>query len=180
MKYFFIPCIIHFLAKNIMKLKTILCVLCFAGSAAATYAQTSDAEADAVINLLGIQKREAISKLVHVAPNDSASFWKIYDQYEKENKQTAKERLGLYEKTVQAYSNLTPAIADSLANEFFKNRFDQEKSIQAYYKKIKDATDPIVAFEFYQAEVYLLTQIRAQIIQQIPTYGQLVNAAKQK
>jgi hypothetical protein len=30
----------------------------------------------------------------------------------------------------------------------------------------------MIAFEFYQAEVYLLTQIRAHIMQQIPTYGQ--------
>jgi len=42
------------------------------------------------------------------------------------------------------------------------------------------ATNSVVALEFYQAEVYLLTQIRAQIMQQIPTYGQLVAASKKK
>ena len=42
------------------------------------------------------------------------------------------------------------------------------------------ATNPVLAFQFYQAEVYLLTQIRATIMQQIPTYGQLVNAAKKQ
>jgi hypothetical protein len=31
------------------------------------YAQTSDAEADAIINLLGVQKREAVAKLVSVS-----------------------------------------------------------------------------------------------------------------
>jgi hypothetical protein len=73
---------------------------------------------------------------------------------------------------------MTPAIADSLASHYFTNRFEQEKSLQEYYNKIKAATNPVIAFEFYQAEVYLLTMIRAQIMQQIPTYGQLINASK--
>ena len=67
---------------------------------------------------------------------------------------------------------MTPAIADSLAAKYFTNRIEQEKSLQVYYNKIKAATNAIIAFEFYQAEVYLLTQIRAHIMQQIPTYGQ--------
>src|SRR6478609_4030076 len=138
----------------------------------ATYAQTSDAEADAIINLLGVQKREAVSMLVSVSSKDSVAFWKIYDEYAQANKATAKSRIKLYEKTAIAYSDMTPARADSLATKYFLNRQEQEKSLETYYKKVKAATNPIVAFEFYQAETYLLTQIRAQIMQQIPTYGQ--------
>jgi len=67
---------------------------------------------------------------------------------------------------------MTPATADSLAKQYFENRFGQEKSLEEYYTKIKTATNAMIAFEFYQAEVYLLTQIRAHIMQQIPTYGQ--------
>jgi hypothetical protein len=131
-------------------------------------AQTSDAEADAIVNLLGVQKKEAISKLVPVTGKDSIAFWKIYDEYRQLNKPNAKARIGLYEKTAQSYRNMTPAIADSLAGKYFANRMDQEKTLEVYYKKIKDATNAVTAFEFYQAEVYLLTQLRAQIMQQVP------------
>jgi hypothetical protein len=65
-----------------------------------------------------------------------------------------------------------------LASLYFSNRIDQEKSLQDYYKKIKTATNAVTAFEFYQAEVYMLTQLRAGIMQQIPTYGQLKLASK--
>ena len=119
-----------------------------------------------------------MGKLVPVTGKDSAAFWKIYGEYEQVTKQTAKTRLMLYEKTAQSYSNMTPAVADSLAVQYFSNRLGQEKTTEEYYKKIKDATTAVVAFEFYQAEVYLLTQMRAQIMQQIPTYGQLINASK--
>jgi hypothetical protein len=77
-----------------------------------------------------------------------------------------------------AYRNLTPAIADSLAIKYFKNRNDQEKTLEEYYAKIKKATNPVAAFQFYQSELYLLTQIRASIMQQIPTYGEVQLAIK--
>ena len=167
-----------------MKIKFILLSVIFAGASYAADAQTyasyqnEDAEAEAMINLLGVQKREAIAQLVPVTVEDSAAFWKLYDEYNNLNKKTAKIRLTLYEKTVHSYANMTPAVADSLALQYFSNRVEQEKMAQDYYKKIKAATNSVVAFEFYQAEAYLLTQIRSQIMQQIPTYGQLINANK--
>jgi hypothetical protein len=156
-----------------MKIKIVLIAALFLAGSPAAFAQSSDAEADAVANLLGVQKREIIAKLVPVSGKDSVSFWKIYDEYQQTNKQTAKTRIKLYEGTAQAYQNLTSVVADSLAKQYFSNRLDQENSLEIYYKKIKTATNPVVAFEFYQAEIYLLTQIRAQIMHQIPVYGAL-------
>lgn len=141
-------------------------------------AQTSDAEAEAMVNLLGVQKKEAIARLISVSEKDSAKFWKLYDEYQSKNKNVAKARIQLYEKTAQAYGNMTATIADSLAKKYFDNRVFQETSLQEYYKKIKSATNAVLAFEFYQAEVYLLTHIRALIMQQIPTYGEFMNGIK--
>jgi len=159
---------------------TLLSALFCLGAIFTTQAQTSDAEAEAMINLLGIQKKEAIAQLVSVSEKDSVAFWKIYDEYQQSNKQTAILRLKLYEKTALSYSRMTPQRADSLAKVYFENRIEQEQALQTYYKKLKTATNAIVAFEFYQAEVYLLTQLRAQIMMQIPTYGQLKNMSKKR
>jgi O-succinylbenzoate synthase len=127
---------------------------------------------------LGVQKKEAVAKLVAMADKDTATFWKIYADYQKENKKVAKVRLGLYERTAQAYANMTPALADSLSLQYFANRSNQEKMVEEYYNRIKKEINAVVAFEFYLAEAYLLTSMRAQIMQQIPTFGQLVNASK--
>ena len=161
-----------------MRFKIFVVILACAGISFAGYSQTSDAEADAIVNLLGVQKKEAIAKLVAVSGKDSVEFWKLYEAYQKDNKQLALSRLTLYEKTAQAYSNMTAAVADSLALKYFSNRIDQETSLQNYYKKIKAATNAVIAFEFYQAEVYMLTQLPASMMQQIPTYGQLKLAQK--
>jgi len=162
-----------------MKTKNVLiAILCVCAST--SFAQTSDAEAEAMINLLGVQKKEAIAHLVNASGKDSVAFWKIYDQYQVENKNTALSRIKLYEKTALAYSKMTPVRADSLAKQYFINRGEQEKTLEIYYGKVKAATNAVVAFEFFQAEVYLLTQIRAQIMSQIPTYGQLELMSKKK
>ena len=152
-------------------------VFCFYATLSA-FAQTSDAEAEAMINLLGVQKKEAVSKLVPVSGKDSVAFWKVYDEYQAENKQTALARLKLYEGTAKAYSNMTAAVADSLASQYFTNRIQQEKSLEKYYTKVKAATNAVTAFEFYQAETFLLTHLRAQIMAQVPTYGELHAAMK--
>lgn len=162
-----------------MKMKNVLiAILCVCAST--SYAQTSDAETEAIINLLGVQKKEAIAQLVQVSGKDSVAFWKIYDDYQVANKKTAMSRIKLYEKTALSYGNMTPARADSLSKQYFVNRGEQEKMLETYYTKVKTATNAVIAFEFYQAEVYLLTQIRAQIMSQIPTYGQLMVMSKQK
>jgi hypothetical protein len=155
-----------------MKIKNLLFVLFCIGTALSSFAQTSDAEAEAIVNLLGVQKKEAIARLVPVTGKDSIAFWKLYDEYHQKNIATGKDRIRLYEQTAQAYGNMTPKTADSLAMQYFSNRFNQEKSLEEYYKKIKAATNAVIGFEFYQAEVYLLHQIRGSIMQQIPTYGE--------
>src|SRR5688572_13948559 len=155
----------------------ILLLACFV-STTVIYAQISDAEAEAVANLLGVQKKEAIAKLVPVTGKDSIAFWKLYDEYHKTSVATAKSRISLYEKTAQAYGSMNPATADSLARKFFDNRLNQEKVLEQYYTKIKNATNAVIAFEFYQAEVYILTQVRAYIMQQIPTYAEFKMATK--
>jgi hypothetical protein len=159
-----------------MKPKFLLPLAMFVLVGVPAFAQTSDAEADAIVNLLGVQRREAIRQLVPMAKKDSAAFWKIYGEYEAMNRKTAKSRLQLYEKTAHSYGEMTPQVADSLAAKYFTNRADQEKMLQDYYKRIRTTTNAVIAFEFYQAEIYMLTQLRAQIMAQIPTYGQLQNS----
>src|SRR5690242_17341360 len=161
-------------------MKSLIIALFCAYITTAAVAQTSDAEAEAMANLLMVQKKEAVGKLVSIPAKDSVSFWKIYDDYQKKNASITKTRIKLYEHTAYAYNNLTPAIADSLALRYFENRDTQEKMLEDYYKKIKAATNATEAFQFYQAELYVITQIRASIMQQIPTYGQVQIATKKK
>jgi hypothetical protein len=157
-----------------MKISLVLFSLFLLGFSNSLIAQTSAEESEAIINLLGVQKKQLVAQLVQLPAADSSKFWSVYSEFEEENKKNGKQRLALYEKTVQSYSNLDNKIADSLANQFFAQRMNQEKLLEKYFNKMKAATNPVIAFQFYQAETYLLTALRSSIIQQIPTYGQIV------
>ena len=134
-----------------MKIKHLLLAMVCMCIAFSSFAQTSDEEAEAIVKLLGVQKKEAVAQLVPVSGKDSIAFWKLYDEYQKKNAAIAKDRIRLYEKTANSYGNMLPATADSLAMKYFNNRMSQEKSLEEYYKKIKAATNSVVAFQFYQA-----------------------------
>src|SRR4051812_31229816 len=99
-------------------MKSIIMALICAYVTNGTFAQTSDAEADAMANLLMVQKKEAVSKMVLIPETNADSFWKIYDEYQQKNRAITKARIKLYEKTAYAYSNLTPIVADSLALKY--------------------------------------------------------------
>ena len=57
-----------------MKTKLIPVVILSMIMSFAVSAQTSDAEAEAMANLLGVQKREIIMKLVSISGKDSSRF----------------------------------------------------------------------------------------------------------
>jgi len=60
------------------------------------YAQSSNAEAEAMANLLGVQKKEIVMKLIPVTGKDSVAFWKLYDEYRLKYNDMAKTRIQLY------------------------------------------------------------------------------------
>jgi hypothetical protein len=138
----------------------------------------SNDELDAVVTLLGVQKRDLVKELVNITAKDSASFWKVYAAFEQDQKKNRKERIQAYEKFASSYDKMDDKTADELSKSFFKNRLEQEKLLEEYYGKMKVATSASLAIQFYQAETYYITLARATIMQQLPTYGQILKSKK--
>lgn len=63
---------------------------------------------------------------------------------------------------------LPPEYHRAGTKEVIKLSAATDKLIVKYYKKIKKATSPIVATQFYQIENYILTGIRMEILDEIP------------
>ena len=109
-----------------------------------------------------------------INPKDSANFWKIYADFEQEQKQLRKSFIQSYKKFADAYEKMDDKTADDLAKSSVANRIAQEKLLEKYYGKIKAATNASLAIQYYQAETYYITLSRANIMQQRPTYGQVL------
>jgi len=162
-----------------MKLKFVFLTVFLLSLSLSSFSQgNSNDEIDAIVTLLGAQKRDLVKELVNITPKDSAAFWKVYTAFEQDMKKFRKERIQNYEKFAKAYSNMDDKTADELAKSLFSNRAGQEKLFEDYYGKMKAATNASLAIQFYQCEIYYLTLARANIMQQLPAYGQVLKQQK--
>ena len=93
-----------------------------------------------------------------------AKFWKLYDEYELARKLNGQERI----KLLSTYASTTSAISNEMAESMLEKaimiRSANENNLMKYTKKIKKATNPIVAAQFYQIEQYIADGIRFSIL----------------
>lgn len=69
------------------------------------------------------------------------------------------------------YGTMTDEQTDAWKKEVTKLSAATDKLIQTYYNKIKKATSSTVATRLCQIEVYILTEIRMQVLEGVPFPG---------
>jgi Spy/CpxP family protein refolding chaperone len=134
---------------------------------------TFNEEVDAIQAIFGKEKKELIASLITLTPEEAAKFWPVYDQYEVERKKLGKERVELLKQVADAYQAMTPEKADAVAKRTTELTMKTDKLLEKYHASMKKAVGSETAFEFYQAELYLLTEIRAAIMEEIPLYSEI-------
>lgn len=133
-----------------------------------TYAQTNKEEVDLFQAAFGMEKKAIVANFVKPSDVQKDAFWKLYDEYEIARKENGKKRIELLKQYAVQYKTMTNEQADAWMNQVLKLSAASDKLIVTYYKKIKKATSPIVATQFYQIEGYILTAIRMEILDGIP------------
>ncbi|WP_298533101.1 hypothetical protein [uncultured Algibacter sp.] len=135
-----------------------------------SYGQSSDHEINLIQELFGLEKTEM---LINLLGDVNDEFWPIYKDYESKRMTLGKVRLQLIEDYAKSYDTLT----DDKINELLKDTQTQSKNIEKlinkYTTKVKKASGPKVAAQFYQLETYLLAAVRVKIMESIPLIGEL-------
>jgi hypothetical protein len=133
-----------------------------------TKAQTNKEEVDIMQAAFGMEKKAMVAEFVKVDAAQKDAFWKLYDEYETQRKAYGKERLDLLEQ----YNNNYESMSNETADAWMKKALDLGNKTDAlllnYYKKIKKATNPINALQFYQVELFILSGIRNQVMGELP------------
>jgi hypothetical protein len=131
-------------------------------------AQSNKEEIDIMQAAFGMEKKAMVAEFVQVDAAQKDAFWKLYDEYETQRKVYGKERIDLLEQ----YNNNYESMSNETADAWMKRVLDLGKKTDAlllsYYKKVKKATNPINALQFYQVEQYILSGIRNQIMGELP------------
>lgn len=133
------------------------------------YAQSNTEEADLMQSLFGMEKKAVVADFLDLESDNP--FWAIYDEYEARRKDLGKERLAVLRDYLENYDGLTNDKYDELIAGTMSLRTRTDKLMDQYYRKIRKASGPKVAAQFFQFESYVLLQIRTAIFEGIPFIG---------
>jgi hypothetical protein len=116
----------------------------------------------------GMDKQSIVAEFVKPSPAEKDAFWKIYDEYETQRKELGKQRIELLEQYASQYQTMTSEQADAWTKKVIELQKKTDALIVTYYGKVKSVTDGVVATQFYQIENFILTAIRAEILDAVP------------
>ncbi|MGZ3938869.1 MAG: hypothetical protein ACXVLT_09415, partial [Flavisolibacter sp.] len=107
----------------------------------------------------GQNKKELVSMAMDLTATDSAKFWPLYANYEKERQKLGRERLLILTDYSDHFQSLTSPKADELMTKLFKNELAITNLQQRYYISIKNKLGAMKAAKFIQVESYINTSI---------------------
>jgi hypothetical protein len=137
------------------------------------FAQSAQEEIDLMQSLYGMQKKEIVAEFIKLEGPQKDAFWEIYDAYEVERKVLGQRRLNLLATYAEFYSSLNDDATDILIKEMNDITITNDKLISKYYGKLKKPAGVKAAAQFVQIESYLLSDMRATILEEIPFIGEL-------
>jgi len=149
-------------------MKKITLVLSALFIAALVSAQSNKEEIELMQAAFGMEKKAMVEEFVKVDAAQKDAFWKLYDEYETARKDLGKERIDLFNQYVKNYSTLTNEVADAWTVKVLDLGKRTDALLVSYYNKIKKATNPIVALQFFQVESYILSGIRLKVLEELP------------
>jgi hypothetical protein len=153
-----------------MKKLFILAVICLPVLA---FAQSNKEDVDLIQSIYGKEKKVIVSEFIKVEGAQKDAFWKLYDEYETERKELGKKRVALLEKYAANYATLDDKTTSEIIKEIIALGAKTDKLVATYHKKMEKSAGVKAAAQFYQLEAYLLSVIRASILENIPFIGEL-------
>lgn len=132
------------------------------------YTQSNKEEIDFIQAALGMEKKSVVASFVKPSEAQKDAFWKLYDEYETQRKNLGKQRIELLNQYAEQYLTMTSEQADVWTKKVIDLQKKTDALIATYYNKVKAISDGLVATQFYQIENYILTAIRAQVLENVP------------
>jgi hypothetical protein len=152
--------------KKTLLTTLMVAITCFA------FSQSNKEEVDLVQSVFGMEKKSMAAEFIKLEGAQKDAFWTAYDEYETKRKDLGKKRIDLLNKYASSYATLDDASTDQIIKDVMKLSDENDKLISSYYTKIKKGSGVKAAAQFYQFENYILSKIRAEIMENIPLIGE--------
>ena len=137
------------------------------------HAQTDDEDMEYIQSIFVDEKREIYEEFIQAEGTASTEFWRLYDDYEARLETISKKRLALLDQYAENYDNHSPEQLNVMTKNMIQMKSNVDKLINSYYNKMRKASGPKVAAQFWQMENYILAVTRTAIMESIPFVGEL-------
>jgi hypothetical protein len=137
------------------------------------FAQSNKEDVDFIQSIYGKEKKTIVAEFIKLEGAQKDAFWSLYDEYEVKRKELGKQRIALLERYAKGYMNLSDAETDKLMQDMMALGLANDKLQKTYYAKMKKSSGVKAAAQFLQIEAYLLSAVRATILESIPFIGEL-------
>jgi hypothetical protein len=117
---------------------------------------------------LRTQKVAIITQVMGFTETEDAAFWPIYREYDLELSKLGDERVALIAEYVKSYSQMSDAVAETLAGRALDLEARRQAVKAKYFDRMKKALSPRTALRFLQVEHQLLLLIDLQVSAALP------------
>ena len=154
-------------------MKKVLLIIAVMSLSVAGMAQSNSEDVDFVQSIFGMEKKALVAEFIQVDGAEGDAFWALYDEYETKRKELGKDRLELLEIYSDTYDTMDEATTEAILKDMMALQTSTNGLINSYAKKIKKKVNVKSAAQFYQIEGYILSKIRAEIMENIPVIGSM-------
>ncbi len=151
--------------------KLLIAALVFISTAG--FSQSNKEDIEYIQSIYGKEKKAIVADFIVLEGAQKDAFWKLYDEYETKRKELGQQRVAFLERYAAEYGTMDDATTDKLMKEMTSLGAKTDKLITTYYGKMKKPAGVKAAAQFVQLEAYLLSVIRASIMESIPFIGEL-------
>ena len=148
-------------------------IIAFILAPASVFSQSAIEEIEYFQSIFGMEKKAIVANFIKLEDPVKSAFWTVYDQYESERKALGQQRIALLADYATNYDKLNDEKIEQLISATIKQKSNNDKLVNKYYKQMKKAVDTKVAAQFFQIENYFQSAIRASILENIPLIGEL-------
>lgn len=126
-------------------------------------AQPTSQEDSILIDLWGKPKRDIIKDFLNLSPDDTASFWLVYDEYEAARKKFTEKRIEMISRYARYHYQMSDRATDRLSWKLVNNDLALEKFNRKYYRLFRKATSVSTATLFFQIENRIQSTVSAHL-----------------
>lgn len=124
-------------------------------------------EINVIQNLFGAQKKVVFEENMDLTGVNADAFWSLYNEYEVERKKIGEKKVALLMSYTTKEGAVTNEQADEILSQATNIRSSENNLIMKYVKKIRKASSPLVAAQFYQIEHYITDGVRFALLDNI-------------